>query len=370
MINLTYIIISSQEDIVDFRNKLLILLLELKFREMEGVGIATQVSDLIHRVSFNENPLKISIGFENDHLLRIQDINQKELINFSFPIKNKFLLNDKDFIQKLKEKMITQSKSALVREIKNKNEQLSQLLEDLKKSSSLIQSEKMRALGVLTAGVAHELNNPMMGILNFIQYCLKKTDPEDKRFEPLKDAEHETKRCIEIVSNLLTFSHLEKEGSEKFKPINILTLIDRVIKILSYRMRNEKVTIQKDIPENLPTIMGHENRLQQVILNLVTNALDAMKNSATKCLTLKVQSIDDHLKVMIADTGEGMSEETKIKIFEPFFTTKPAGAGTGLGLAVCDSIVKEHSGNIICHSERNKGTQFSITLPLKSKELL
>ncbi|TAK73101.1 MAG: HAMP domain-containing histidine kinase [Gammaproteobacteria bacterium] len=395
MIELAKMSLDNQEDIVEFRNKLLALLMALQFNDMKGVNIATKISDLIHHLSLETHNIRINIYIQNKsisaelqmsiifygseslvknylmsvrHEINYQPKNGETTIQINLPILDNKLITDNNYIIYLREKIIVQTKRELLRQVEHKNQELNSLLNDLKKSSGLIQSEKMRALGVLTAGVAHELNNPMMGILNFIQYCLKKTDANDKRFEPLKDAEHETKRCIDIVTNLLTFSHLEKEGEEDFKPVNVATIIKRVSKILTYRLRNEDVTLIEEVPENLPLIMGHENRLQQVILNLVTNALDAMKKTETKVLRLQVSCKMDNLKLLIEDSGEGMDEDTKKQIFDPFFTTKPAGSGTGLGLSVCDSIIKEHHGNIICHSEKNKGTIFYITLPSLVKE--
>lgn len=395
MIELIKITIASQEAIVEFRNKLLNLLLELEFKDMEAVRIVTKISDFIHYIYYKEKSFNIELGFEKKdsivNLLIAVDIStipltiikekclfvnsnfinsaDNKIIHVQIPIQilNKQFNIEPAHILQLKEKIIIQSKSELMSEIKNKNNELNKLLEDLKKSAGLIQSEKMRALGVLTAGVAHELNNPMMGILNFIQYCLKKTPPEDKRHEPLKDAELETKRCIDIVANLLTFSHLEKEDGN-FKPVNLKLITERIIKILSYRFRNENITIQQEIAENIPFVLGHENRLQQAILNLITNALDAMKLVKNKILKIKILTDNKNAKIIISDTGEGMDEDTQKKIFEPFFTTKVTGSGTGLGLSVCESIITEHNGTLLCHTKKNVGTEFSITLPLEIKE--
>ncbi|MBV9576608.1 MAG: HAMP domain-containing histidine kinase [Gammaproteobacteria bacterium] len=384
MIEITTINIYSVADIIELRNKLLTLLTELGFNEMQSVKISAIISDIMHHFYIFQKTLNTKLFLQNearphqfvmttntaeipteiiDHYHLIPD--KEKNIYLHFPLHNKEITLTENTLQTLREQMIIKSKSELIREIKQKNIALNNLLEELKKSSTLIQSEKMRALGVLTAGVAHELNNPMMGILNFIQYCLKKTDNEDKRFNALKDAETETKRCIEIVSNLLTFSHLEKEDDQDFKPVDLVTLIKRVIKILSYRLRNEKITVQENIPEHVPQVMGHENRLQQVILNLITNALDAMKETEEKCLILNLEIKNDRVKVIIADTGEGMDDKTIKKIFEPFFTTKPTGSGTGLGLSVCESIIKEHKGHILCHSIKNQGTQFLLNLPIE-----
>ena len=271
-------------------------------------------------------------------------------------------------MQELREKLVRQSKEELMGEIQQKNKELGKLLDDLKRSSGLIQSEKMRALGTLTAGVAHELNNPMMGIINFVQYCLKHTEKEDRRYEPLTDAEREVKRCIDIVNNLLTFSHIEKEGTEEFKRVDCNVIIERVIKILSYRFRAENITIKQELSDKLPHVNGQENRLQQVVLNIIGNALDAMKTTDERLLGITSVSDDNTVRIGIADTGGGIEEETQEQIFEPFFTTKPTGSGTGLGLSVCESIVKEHKGQLLCDSVMGRGTTFTIILPINLKQ--
>jgi signal transduction histidine kinase/ActR/RegA family two-component response regulator len=229
----------------------------------------------------------------------------------------------------------------------------------------LVQAEKMSAVGTMVAGVSHELNNPMMGILNFIQYCLKHTSSEDKRYGVLQDAERETNRCIDIVKNLLTFSRMEKEGPEARQKGSCAVVFDRVLKLLSYRIEKQGVLITHHTAEGTPEIWMKVNNIQQVFLNLIGNALDALKDREKKEIHVDIRREGEFVPVTVADTGCGISPENIQKIFDPFFTTKPAGDGTGLGLSVCRGIIKEHGGEISCESKIGVGTRFKILLPIE-----
>ncbi len=228
----------------------------------------------------------------------------------------------------------------------------------------LIQSEKMSAIGTMTAGVAHELNNPMMGILNFIQYGIKHTLETDRKYLVLKDAEREIKRCILIVQNLLTFSHMEKEGAETRQKGNCAIILNRVFSSLQYRIEKEHVKIIQNYAENIPEIWMKINNIQQVFLNLVINALDALKDSEKKEISVDLKQEDDSIRIIISDTGCGIPSENMNKIFDAFFTTKPVGKGTGLGLSVCHNIIIAHKGKITFESKPGFGTKFEIFLPI------
>lgn len=231
-----------------------------------------------------------------------------------------------------------------------------------------IQLEKMGALGTLTAGIAHELNNPMMGMLNFIQYCLKNTCKDDKRYPVLEDAERETKRCIEIVRNLLAFSRVEKEDEETFRKESLRDVFDRVFNLLSFRIEKENVLLIQQYADDTPDVSVKVSNIQQVVLNLIANALDALKGRKEKQIRVEVLPEDESVRMSVMDNGCGISNENFHYIFDPFFTTKPPGEGTGLGLSVCHSIVKAHGGKISCESEEGAGTSFHVLLPIEREE--
>ncbi|MEW5804470.1 MAG: ATP-binding protein [bacterium] len=254
-------------------------------------------------------------------------------------------------------------------ELKDAYEALQETYEKLKESQNqLIQSEKMNALGTMVAGVAHEMNNPMMSILNYAQYCLKHTTREASTYQPLLDIENETKRCIDVIKDLLTFSRREEEGEEGYQKASCTELIDRVLKLMSYRIEKQNVSIQKDIDETLPEVWMKVNNIQQVFFNLVHNALDAVKEKERQEICIQAVRQNDRVEVSIADNGCGIAPEHLQKIFDPFFTTKPTGEGTGLGLSICRSIIAAHKGKMGCESQAGSGSTFKILLPIERQK--
>ena len=256
-----------------------------------------------------------------------------------------------------------------VTEQKKTEQKLQKLLNELKGSQSqLMQAGKMGAMGTMTAGIAHELNNPLMGILNFIQYCLKHTSKEDRRYAVLQDAERETKRSSDIVRNLLTFSRMEQEGEEGYQEESYDVIFDRVLNLLSYRVEKEKVLVTRHTAKETPKIWMKANGIQQVVFNLISNAMDGMKKSEKKEMHIDIHPEGEFVQMTIADTGCGISAEDLERIFDPFFTTKPTGEGTGLGLSICHSIVESHGGEIVCESELGTGTKFKVLLPIEKRK--
>lgn len=241
------------------------------------------------------------------------------------------------------------------------------ITERRKIQARLAQTEKMSVVGMMADGVAHELLNPMMGMLNFAQYCLKYTAEDDRRYLILQDIERETGRCIDIVRNLMTFSHMEKEDGEEYQLESFAVIIDRVAKLLSYRIEKDHVLLTWHIAEGTPKIWMAVNGMQQVLLNLISNALDALVESRKKEIHLEVHREDDFVQLTVTDSGRGLTPENLEKIYEPFFTTKPVGQGTGLGLTTSRSIINSQGGDIICKSQPGVGTTFKVLLPVGTK---
>ncbi|MCD6567586.1 MAG: PAS domain S-box protein [Dehalococcoidia bacterium] len=263
-----------------------------------------------------------------------------------------------------------------ITERKRAQEKLSLYRNELEKANNrlkqqalvLAQTEKMSAVGTLAAGVAHELYNPMMGMLNFAQYCIKHTSEDDNRYSVLRDIEYETKRCVAIVDNLLTFSHGQSLKPEEFQKGNFAELIDHVCRLLSYRTGKEKVTITRNIAATAPDIWIQPKHIQEVLLSLLSNALDAVAESERKEIRIEVQHTDQSVLLAVSDTGCGIPPQDMERIFDPFFTTKPTGKGTGLGLSLCQSIIAEHQGKITCQSEPDISTTFTVLLPIEKKK--
>lgn len=228
---------------------------------------------------------------------------------------------------------------------------------------ALVQSEKMAAFGQLGAGIAHEVKNPLAGILGFAQLSLRKLEENSPLRENLTIIEKETKRCKTIIENLLKFARQEKVAHE---PIEVNRVVEDSVAIVEHQLGLHDVQIDKALAPNLPRILGNANQIQQVLMNLLINAQQAMegKPGLVKATTRRFDH--EHVEIRVTDTGPGIPKEIRAKIFEPFFTTKPTGKGTGLGLSVSYGIIKDHKGDIRVESEVGKWTTFIITLPALS----
>ena len=225
---------------------------------------------------------------------------------------------------------------------------------------ALVQSEKMAAFGQLGAGIAHEVKNPLAGILGLTQLCLLEEEKETTQFKNLSLIEKETKRCKTIIENLLKFSRQEKVAFDSFD-VNRVAL--DTIAIINHQLGINQIKLLQELAPDLPPVYGNANQIQQVLLNLMINAQQAMAGRpgtiklATSRLDMK------RIKIQIIDNGPGIPADVQSKIFEPFFTTKPVGQGTGLGLSVTYGIIKTHKGDIDVKSKPGKGTVFTILLP-------
>jgi signal transduction histidine kinase len=395
MIELTRVNIDSYSQVIETRNKVFCLMRDLDINQNAATRLTSRISETIRLVLLREKLVTVILGFTkseghyymhvyisySDNVSKAYEQNEifmtgeksmlEDKINyldFSCKVKDSSFIPNADFLEDERQRLIKESSGEMLREIKQKNMELTKAIEDLKNSGRMIQTEKMRALGSMTAGVAHELNNPMMGILNFIQYCIKHTEEDDRRYQVLMDSEREVVRCQEIITNLLTFSRMKEEGDEGSSSIKPSELFERVIQLVQYKTRETNVKIETDFPAEEMEIFIKINNMQQVLLNLVTNAIDAMKELEERHLKLSIRFEEEKVRMLVKDSGTGMDEETIDKIFEPFFTTKKTGEGTGLGLAVSQSIIEQHKGSLMCESRLGEGTTFIISLPINKQK--
>lgn len=232
--------------------------------------------------------------------------------------------------------------------------------------AALIQSEKMAAFGQLGAGIAHEVKNPLAGILGYAQLALRKLPPDAGSLKNyLEIVEKETKRCKAIIENLLKFARQEKTVMDR---VDVNALVDDAMKLVEHQLNMNNVKIQRSVPAGLPPIFANANQLQQVLMNLSINAQHAMeKNGGTLTVTALDTKLPDGreaVEIRVADSGMGIPKDIMAKIFEPFFTTKPAGKGTGLGLSVTFGIIRDHKGQVLVESQVGVGTTFRLVLPL------
>jgi len=228
-----------------------------------------------------------------------------------------------------------------------------------KMQEALLQSEKLAAMGRLTSQIAHELNNPIYGIMNTLELLKTEIPPESKRRRILELSLSETQRLTEMLKNMLSFS---KPEEEKRRPIKINELIEGILLVMDKQMKESNIKVETSFDDEIPEVMASTNQMRQVMLNMFKNAKEAMPKGGT--LTIRTNREDNKVSIQIQDTGIGIPEEIRNKIFEAFFTTKQKVKGVGLGLSVCYGIVKDHGGEIKVESEEEKGTTFTINLPI------
>jgi PAS domain S-box-containing protein len=227
----------------------------------------------------------------------------------------------------------------------------------------LLQSEKLAAMGRLTSQIAHELNNPLYGIMNTLELMKTEIPPESKRRRILEMALSETTRLTEMLRKMLSFSKPEEEERQ---PADINNLLDEILLLHEKQLREHSIRILTSFAEGLGTVYASKNQLRQVFLNMISNARDAMPDGGT--LTVKTGVEGKNVQVEISDTGIGIRKENLSKIFDTFFTTKDSVKDAGLGLSVCYGFIKDHGGDIKVESEWDSGTTFKIIIPILKED--
>jgi len=242
--------------------------------------------------------------------------------------------------------------------------QLEKTVETLKGTQEqLIQSEKLSAVGEFVAGVAHELNNPLAAVMGFSE-ILKDTDVGEQPKRYLEMIFKSAQRCQKIVQSLLSFA---RRHAPERKPVSVNKLVEAVLEIVAYPLRTSNIEVVTKFDPKLPVVMADEHQLQQVFLNIVNNARQALETHQQQSggrIKITTETCEPNVRVIIQDNGPGISEENLRRIFDPFFTTKEVGKGTGLGLSLCYGMIKEHGGNIKPSSRPGEGATFIIELPI------
>jgi PAS domain S-box-containing protein len=221
-------------------------------------------------------------------------------------------------------------------------------------------SEKMASIGLLAAGVAHEVNTPLTGISSFTQMLLEGADPDDPRTRLLEKIERQTFRAAKIVNGLLNLARPKGEGSTDRRPVDLNAVITDVLSLLEHQFHAHHVQVRRELSEEPPVVLGIEHKLQQVFLNLFLNARDAMPKGGW--LSVRTHVDGERVVAEVGDTGTGIPSEYLTRIYDPFFTTKMIGEGTGLGLSITYGIIREHDGSLDCESTIGQGTRFTISL--------
>ncbi|MFH1156051.1 MAG: HAMP domain-containing sensor histidine kinase [Pseudomonadota bacterium] len=232
------------------------------------------------------------------------------------------------------------------------------------RQEQLLQSRKMASIGTFTSGIAHELNNPINNISLIVDSLLEDEESMtlDQRKELYNDLMTQADRSSEIVRNLLEFSRVDQGH---FEDISIRDMVDKTERLLKNELRYQKINFHKQVKDDLPIVRIDKSRLQQALLNLLLNGIQAMPDGGDLTVTIDSDTVSKDIRIDVRDTGIGIPKKQLDSIFDPFFTTKKEGEGTGLGLSVTYSIIKQHNGRITVESTPGKGTCFSIFLPVK-----
>ncbi len=263
---------------------------------------------------------------------------------------------------------LTHKIEAATSELAKRNEELRLLNEALFESQrQLGQSEKLAALGQVTATMAHQMGTPLNSISGYIQLMLREGTLQPKERERLKIIESQLDRLADSVKNLLSFT---RQPKPQLRRLEVNEVLEELVRLSEPWFHARSIKLSTLLSTKLPSVLGDSTHLQTLFLNLITNALDAMPQGGT--LTIKTRQIPGlspsekkgWVEIVLTDTGIGITEESKKKIFEPFYTTKKLGEGTGLGLAICHQIIKEHSGRIDVKSEVGKGSTFLVSIPI------
>jgi PAS domain S-box-containing protein len=235
---------------------------------------------------------------------------------------------------------------------------LADISERVKLEDQLVQSEKLASIGMLAAGVAHEVNTPLTGISSYAQLLLQKYPAEHPDRKVLERIESQTFRASRIVNALL---NLARQKQSELAPLDLHMILAETLALLEHELKKSRVKVARELAADLPAVLGDSNKLQQVFLNLILNSRDAMPEGGT--VTLRTRFHSGRVEVEVADTGAGIPPEALPKIYDPFFTTKRIGEGTGLGLALSYGIVRDHGGTIEVESEVGRGTTMTLNFP-------
>src|SRR6202522_3072261 len=239
---------------------------------------------------------------------------------------------------------------------------LDDITQRVRLEEQIVQTEKLTSLGLLAAGVAHEVNTPLAVISNYIQMLAKQIPADDPRQPTIERIVKQTFRASEIVNNLLNFS---RTGAAELIEVDINSVLEETLALVQHPLKTAHVNVVKNYKPELPAVLGSITRLQQVFLNLFMNARDAMPQGGL--LEVRTLAYNGSVAIEVTDTGAGISPENLQRIFDPFFTTKATGRGTGLGLSVSYGIIKEHAGKVDVRSTPGKGTSFRLEFPVARK---
>jgi len=339
-------------------------------------------------ITFNKS-LKKMLGYSKDEIFRKMTFNQfipvgmaeklkDEIYSEEYGGKNRLFLFETNMIAKTGEKIPVQlsvivlfeegEEIGIVGFIRDLRE-MRRLEQQFADQTRVLHQHKMMSLGRLAASVVHEINNPLAGILNYIRLMIKIMNRGSLGQEHLTKfqryltlIESETNRCSDIVSNLLAFS---RKSKMEFSEVNTNELLEKCIMLSQHKLTLQNIEIKLNLAQEIPKIWGDFNQIQQCVINLIFNAIDAMSEGGTFSLESSFNLRERVVEIKVSDNGRGIAKEDLPHIFDPFYTTKMEGEGLGLGLSTVYGIIDRHKGTISVDSQLGKGTVFTLKIPVK-----
>lgn len=337
-------------------------------------------------VTYNQS-MEQMLGYPKEDVLHMMTFKQffpagglahfyEELSGSAYSGKDRLILYETTLLNKSGSEIPVQISASLLLDQGRKNGlvcfcrdlgEIRKLEREVSDQASILHQDKMMSLGRLAASVVHEINNPLSGILNYLRLMSRVlrqgslSEGRKEKFERYLDlVVNETTRCSQIVSSLLSFSRISPPA---FGQVQIDELLNRCILLSRHKLELSNIRFEPSIPTNLPPVAGDFNQLQQCVINLIFNAIDAMSGGGTLNLDCRHDIDRDRVIVIVKDSGRGIPNEDLAQIFEPFYTTKKEGYGVGLGLSTVYGIIEQHKGNITVESRSGEGAAFIIELP-------
>jgi len=305
----------------------------------------------------------------------------EELSGSAYSGKDRLILYETTLIDKSGSEIPVQVSASLLLDQGRKNGlvcfcrdlgKIRKLEREVSDQARILHQDKMMSLGRLAASVVHEINNPLSGILNYLRLMSRilrqdsiTEDRKEKFQRYLSLVENETNRCSRIVSSLLSFSRMSPPA---FESVQIGELLERCILLSQHKLELSDIRLEFSAPDNLPPVVGDFNQLQQCVINLIFNAIDAMPDGGNLSLSGHLDGDRRTVTVIVKDSGRGIPDKDLPNVFEPFYTTKNEGYGVGLGLSIVYGIIERHGGNITVESRAGKGTVFKLELPISTSE--
>lgn len=373
------VIFVDQNNNITFLNKSAENIRQIKSEERLGTSILD-----CHGGKVNDQVLEVMDSFKNEtcvsrhKLIRAKDRYFDNVYNIVKDEEGKFLgvvLLSQDVTEKKElEEKLKQANEELEGKVKQRTEEIHKAYEQLKiAQQQLMQSEKMSAIGQFVSGLAHEINNPLDGIQNCLQAILNDLNNTDQTKNYIELSLDGLYKIELLVRKLLDYA---KPHEYEKNPVEINSVLENILSLTTLKLSHKKIKLIKEFNPSLPSVYGDCHYIEQVFLNLIINAIDAMEHRGE--LTVKTDvAKDSFVKIVVADTGCGIPRENLSKIFDPFFTTKQKCNGTGLGLYLSYNVISQHGGKISVKSKEGKGTEFTVMLPafvnesnLDEKEIL